>query len=117
MHSVCSLTALNCIQVASSYQERFDQGQEPDSIDKEFLRKWYISHCDPYHDEVLPAAPPELVNELSRRYLLIFEQLTGYTASDKLLIKDQDNGSESGGDSGAAINEAVKAFFRSQVEG
>jgi phosphoribosylaminoimidazole-succinocarboxamide synthase len=41
--------------------------QEPDNIDKEFLRKWYASHCDPYKDAVLPEAPAELINELSRR--------------------------------------------------
>lgn len=41
--------------------------QEPENIDKEFLRRWYVSVCDPYNDEVLPDAPPELISELSRR--------------------------------------------------
>lgn len=52
-------------------------GEEPENIDKEFLRKWYAANCDPYNDKVLPEAPAELVNELSRRYIMIYEILTG----------------------------------------
>lgn len=63
--------------IAESYEERFSAGQEPENIDKEFLRRWYVSVCDPYNDEVLPDAPPELISELSRRYITIYETLTG----------------------------------------
>jgi phosphoribosylaminoimidazole-succinocarboxamide synthase len=62
---------------AATYQERFDTNQEPEYFDKEFLRLWFKDHCDPYADEVLPQAPPELVAELSRRYIEIFETITG----------------------------------------
>jgi phosphoribosylaminoimidazole-succinocarboxamide synthase len=62
---------------AESYDERFAQGQEPEYFDKEFLRLWFKDHCDPYNDEVLPEAPPELVAELSRRYIEIYETITG----------------------------------------
>ena len=63
--------------IASSYQQRFDAQQEPDMIDKEFLRLWYTQHSDPYADAVLPAAPVQLVVELSRRYILLYEMITG----------------------------------------
>ena len=63
--------------VADTYQERMTNGEEPENIDKEFLRKWFVSQCDPYKAEVLPDAPAELVNELSRRYIMIYELLTG----------------------------------------
>jgi phosphoribosylaminoimidazole-succinocarboxamide synthase len=63
--------------IADSYEERFAQGQEPEYIDKEFLRLWFVEHCDPYHDEVLPEAPDELVIELSRRYIQLYEMITG----------------------------------------
>ena len=63
--------------VADSFEARFAAGAEPENIDKEFLRKWYASHCDPYKDEVLPEAPAELVNELSRRYVMLYEVMTG----------------------------------------
>lgn len=48
-----------------------------DNIDKEFLRLWFVEHCDPYHDKVLPSAPPELVIELSARYIQLYEMITG----------------------------------------
>ena len=63
--------------IQESYEGRMASGLEPENVDKEFLRKWYASQCDPYKDEILPAPPTELVNELSRRYIMIFETLLG----------------------------------------
>lgn len=63
--------------IADSYEERFARGEEPEYFDKEFLRLWFKDNCDPYNDEVLPKAPDELVEELSRRYIAIFEKITG----------------------------------------
>ncbi len=63
--------------IASSYAERMVAGKEPENIDKEFLRLWFKEHCDPYKDTVLPEAPPELVIELSRRYIMLYEMITG----------------------------------------
>jgi len=63
--------------LADSYEERFAAGQEPENIDKEFLRLWFRDHCDPYNDEVLPEAPEDLVVELSSRYIRLYEMITG----------------------------------------
>lgn len=63
--------------LADSYQERITQGLEPENIDKEFIRLWFREHCDPYHDEVLPEAPEELVVELASRYIKLYEMITG----------------------------------------
>jgi phosphoribosylaminoimidazole-succinocarboxamide synthase len=60
-----------------SYQARFADGVEPDYFDKEFLRLWFKEHSDPYADATLPQAPPDLVAELSRRYIRMYEQITG----------------------------------------
>ncbi len=60
-----------------SYAARFAAGEEPQYFDKEFLRLWFRDHCDPYRDAALPPAPPELVAELSRRYIAMYEQITG----------------------------------------
>jgi phosphoribosylaminoimidazole-succinocarboxamide synthase len=60
-----------------SYETRFAAGEEPQYFDKEFLRLWFKEHSDPYTDATLPPAPPELVEELSRRYILMYEQITG----------------------------------------
>lgn len=62
---------------ANSYQDRIDQGLEPENFDKEFLRLWFKENSDPYKDEVLPEAPKEMVAELARRYIQIYEQITG----------------------------------------
>ena len=64
---------------AASSAARIAQGLEPDYFDKEFLRLWFIEHCDPYADAVLPEAPAAMVEELSRRYAAIFNQLSGET--------------------------------------
>lgn len=62
---------------ATTYQERIDAGLEPEYFDKEFLRLWFKDNCDPYNDAVLPDAPAEMVAELSRRYIEIYETITG----------------------------------------
>ena len=63
--------------LAKSYQERIARGEEPENIDKEFLRLWFRNHCDPYKDAVLPTPPKELVTELSRRYIQLYQMITG----------------------------------------
>ena len=60
-----------------TYDTRFGKGEEPEYFDKEFLRLWFRDNCDPYKDKVLPPAPKELVEELSRRYIRMYEQITG----------------------------------------
>lgn len=60
-----------------SYEQRLSEGQEPENIDKEFLRLWFRKNCDPYNDPVLPEAPAELVTELSYRYIMLYEMITG----------------------------------------
>ncbi|EIE20476.1 hypothetical protein COCSUDRAFT_37771 [Coccomyxa subellipsoidea C-169] len=63
--------------LADTYEARHAAGEEPQNIDKEFLRLWFRENCDPYNDKVLPEAPAELVKELSRRYILLYEKITG----------------------------------------
>ena len=63
--------------IAQSYDKRMAMGDEPQNIDKEFLRLWFVDNCDPYNDELLPDAPEELVTELSSRYIYLYETITG----------------------------------------
>ncbi|CAL5385838.1 unnamed protein product [Camellia sinensis] len=62
--------------IAHSYEDRFQNGLEPENVDKEFLRLWFKDNCNPYEDEVLPDAPEELVSELAWRYIFLFETIT-----------------------------------------
>jgi len=63
--------------LADSYQDRLNEGKEPENIDKEFLRLWFKDNCDPYNDAELPEAPADLVVELSSRYIKLYEMITG----------------------------------------
>ena len=63
--------------IAETYEERMSSGQEPQNIDKEFLRLWFVDNCDPYNDKELPPAPDELIIELSSRYIYLYETITG----------------------------------------
>jgi phosphoribosylaminoimidazole-succinocarboxamide synthase len=60
-----------------SYATRFNAGEEPEYFDKEFLRLWFIKNSDPYADAKLPDAPEDLVQELSRRYIQMYEEIAG----------------------------------------
>ena len=61
----------------ASYAERMKAGQEPEYFDKEFLRLWFKEHSDPYKDQRLPEAPAEMIEEMSIRYIRMYEQITG----------------------------------------
>ena len=63
--------------IADTYQERIENDKEPQNIDKEFLRLWFVDNCDPYNDETLPDAPKDLVVELPKRYIYLYETITG----------------------------------------
>lgn len=62
--------------LADTYQARFAAGEEPDSLDKEFLRLWVARQCDPYN-EPIPEIPQETLIEFSEKYIALYEQLTG----------------------------------------
>ncbi len=62
--------------IKDTYQERFEKGEEPENFDKEFIRLWYAQRIDPYKDKI-PAMPQDLVVAASKRYIEIYERLTG----------------------------------------
>lgn len=61
----------------ATYEARLASGEEPEYFDKEFLRIWFKQNCDPYKDATLPDAPKEMVEEMSRRYIQMYQQITG----------------------------------------
>jgi phosphoribosylaminoimidazole-succinocarboxamide synthase len=62
--------------IADSYAGRLRQGQEPESLDKEFLRLWISARCDPYKDPI-PEIPPQTLIEFSGKYVALYERVTG----------------------------------------
>lgn len=62
--------------VKNSYQERFKKGKEPKNFDKEFLRIWYAKQG--YKgDGKPPKLTPEIISQVSKRYIDIYEKITG----------------------------------------
>ncbi len=62
--------------LAKSYEARMAAGQEPESLDKEFLRLWVNERCDPYKDDI-PEIPPETLVAFGGKYIALYEQATG----------------------------------------
>lgn len=62
--------------LADTYEERLAAGQEPDSLDKEFLRLWIASRCDPYK-EPIPEIPDDTLTDFSVRYIGLYEKISG----------------------------------------
>ena len=44
--------------------------------DKEYLRLWYKKNFDPYRDSILPIPENALIQEMSRRYIYLYEKIT-----------------------------------------
>ncbi len=62
--------------LAESYAERFAAGAEPETFDKEFLRRWYVEHG--YRGEGdPPPLPDDLAARMSRLYIAAYERLIG----------------------------------------
>ncbi len=59
-----------------SYEAKLAAGENPDGLDKEFLRLWVNERCDPYKDPI-PEIPDDTLVEFSGRYIRLFESVTG----------------------------------------
>ncbi|MCL2450100.1 MAG: phosphoribosylaminoimidazolesuccinocarboxamide synthase [Polyangiaceae bacterium] len=61
---------------AATYDQRFSAGQDPDTLDKDFVRRWYIAQG--YRgDGDMPPMPDDVRVEAARRYVEAYEQITG----------------------------------------
>jgi phosphoribosylaminoimidazole-succinocarboxamide synthase len=62
--------------IRDSYERRFAAGERPETLDKDFLRRWVSERCDPYRDPI-PDIPSEIVLETARIYIGAYEAITG----------------------------------------
>ncbi|MFQ5764785.1 MAG: phosphoribosylaminoimidazolesuccinocarboxamide synthase [Rhodospirillales bacterium] len=62
--------------IAESHERGLAVGEEPESLDKEFLRLWIAERCDPY-TESIPEIPRETLIQFSGKYVALYEQVTG----------------------------------------
>lgn len=62
--------------IKKTYKQRFANGEEPENFDKEFLRIWFKKHG--YSGEGTPPKMPQsFINKVSKRYVDVFEKITG----------------------------------------
>jgi phosphoribosylaminoimidazole-succinocarboxamide synthase len=61
---------------SASYEQRFAAGDEPETFDKEFLRRWYVDRGYQGEGEP-PAMPDDLAEQMSKLYIAAFEGVTG----------------------------------------
>ncbi len=59
-----------------SYQERFAAGEDPESFDKEYVRRW-LKSVGYSGDGPIPQIPDEVRIEASRRYIEACDQIRG----------------------------------------
>ena len=62
--------------IGESYERRFAAGEPPESLDKDFVRRWVNARCDPYRDPI-PQIPREIIFEAAALYISVFETITG----------------------------------------
>jgi phosphoribosylaminoimidazole-succinocarboxamide synthase len=62
--------------IRDSYEDRFAAAAPPESLDKDFVRRWVAERCDPYYDP-LPEIPADVILEAGRIYIDVFETITG----------------------------------------
>lgn len=65
--------------ILDTYESQIEKYLDPDSVDKDFIRYWFLDNSNPYKDVTLPNPPDNLIFELSKRYIYFYETLTGNT--------------------------------------
>jgi phosphoribosylaminoimidazole-succinocarboxamide synthase len=63
---------------ADGYEERQKLGQPQKQLSKEFVRQWLMDQGFSGQDnQKAPIMPPEIIQEISHRYIELYEMLTG----------------------------------------
>jgi len=63
--------------IQSTYEERHHRGEEPESLDKEFLRLWLRDKG--ISDDNIPTLDDDIRIQVAQRYIDLFERVTGST--------------------------------------
>ncbi len=65
---------------AEGYQERQNKGEQQKQLSKEFVRQWLISQgFQGLQGQKMPQMPDEIVENISNRYIELYENITGET--------------------------------------
>ncbi|MBY7649903.1 MAG: phosphoribosylaminoimidazolesuccinocarboxamide synthase [Candidatus Liberibacter europaeus] len=58
------------------YQKCIKEGITPYGLDKDIIRNWLLTRCNPYQDKI-PKIPDELILNISTNYIKTYEKITG----------------------------------------
>ncbi|MFA5792868.1 MAG: phosphoribosylaminoimidazolesuccinocarboxamide synthase [Candidatus Gracilibacteria bacterium] len=64
--------------ITATYEERLARGEEPDNINKEFLRLW-LANKGYLGEGPVPEIPEEVIVETAEKYIQAYEMITGQT--------------------------------------
>lgn len=78
------------------YEERQARGEQQQQLSKEFVREWLMAHgFQGLENQLMPVMPDSLVEEISERYIELYEQVTGQkferTQSENLIQRIERN--------------------------
>ena len=62
--------------IKNTYQDLFNRGQEPQKLDKEYVRQW-LADKGFIGDGPIPKIPDEIKIEAAKRYITAYEMITG----------------------------------------
>jgi len=86
---------------AEGYEARLAKGENQKQLSKEFVRQWLIENgFQGLEGQNVPEMTPELVNQISERYIELFENITG----DKFVKGDVAN-------AGSRIEKNIRQFI------
>ena len=68
--------------ISKTYSDNVTSGKDPDCIDKDILRRYVKTKCDPYKDEI-PEIPKEIISEMQQKYSELFTMITGISIMDE----------------------------------
>ena len=65
---------------ADGYEERFNSGERQRQLSKEFVREWLMANgFQGMEGQVVPEMTEEVVNDITARYIELYEHITGET--------------------------------------
>ncbi|ACT56966.1 phosphoribosylaminoimidazolesuccinocarboxamide synthase [Candidatus Liberibacter asiaticus] len=59
-----------------TYEKSFREGITPIGLDKDFIRNWILTRCNPYRDNI-PDIPENIILRTSQTYIAAYEKITG----------------------------------------
>ena len=90
---------------AEGYEDRLAKGENQKQLSKEFVRQWLIENgFQGLEGQKVPEMTPELVNQISERYIELFENITG----DKFVKGNVAN-------AGSRIEKNIRQFIAEKV--